>query len=550
MIDVSENTQAILLLVAPLVGAGRSARTEIKPLTPGKYRDLAIWLRQQKCEPRDLLRSDSAAILDTLPPALDREHLKRLLGRGLQLGDVLSYWADRSIWVISRADDVYPQRLKQKLGYRSPALLYGCGDSSLLNQGGLAVVGSRNIDNTLLHYASSAGALAAEARSCLVSGGARGVDQAAMQGALQAGGQVIGILAHSLEKAALDRGHRQALMDHALLLCSPFDPAARFQAWQAMDRNKLIYAMADAALVVQAEVEKGGTWSGAKEQLQKLSCVPIYTRTSGPPSPGLEALRELGAHPWPEPDTADDFQNVMAGDRSTDEAPGNFLSDAREQMPPVPSAVSRPVPAQFKDLFAVVEEIMPRLLERPLSEKEIAQCLKITSYQARSWLKPLMAEQKIEKLSRPARYQYKPASVPEQPGALFALVKEIVLDLLEKPLSEQEIARHLDIMPAQAGLWLQRLVAEQAIEQISSPTRYRRKNWAGDLFAAMEGIVLDLLEKPLSAQEVAQHLDVTPGQARLWLRQLAAERKIDKSGRPVHYQRRPDQTTLLFSQRS
>ena len=34
-----------------------------------------------------------------------------------------------------------------------------------------------------------------------------------------------------------------------------------------MQRNKLIYALADAALVVNAEKDKGGTWNGAIEQL-------------------------------------------------------------------------------------------------------------------------------------------------------------------------------------------------------------------------------------------------------------------------------------------
>src|SRR5260370_3099961 len=46
-----------------------------------------------------------------------------------------------------------------------------------------------------------------------------------------------------------------------------------------MRRNKLIYALADAALVVNSDYEKGGTWAGAVEQLEKLHLVPMYVRT-------------------------------------------------------------------------------------------------------------------------------------------------------------------------------------------------------------------------------------------------------------------------------
>lgn len=43
-----------------------------------------------------------------------------------------------------------------------------------------------------------------------------------------------------------------------------------------MQRNKLIYALADASLVVSSDLNKGGTWAGAVEQLDKLKFVPVY----------------------------------------------------------------------------------------------------------------------------------------------------------------------------------------------------------------------------------------------------------------------------------
>ena len=70
-----------------------------------------------------------------------------------------------------------------------------------------------------------------------------------------------------------------------------------------MARNKLIYAVADAALVVQSDLGKGGTWAGAVEQLDKFRWVPVFVRLGQDPSPGMTALQRKGAIPWPDPAT-------------------------------------------------------------------------------------------------------------------------------------------------------------------------------------------------------------------------------------------------------
>jgi len=78
-----------------------------------------------------------------------------------------------------------------------------------------------------------------------------------------------------------------------------------------MQRNKLIYALADASLVVSSDLNKGGTWAGAVEQLDKLKFVPVYMRSTGESSPGIDALRGKGAIPWPNPQDADAFEGVF-----------------------------------------------------------------------------------------------------------------------------------------------------------------------------------------------------------------------------------------------
>jgi predicted Rossmann fold nucleotide-binding protein DprA/Smf involved in DNA uptake len=96
---------------------------------------------------------------------------------------------------MSRADPSYPKRLKARLKEDAPPLLYGCGDLALLEKGGLAVVGSRHVDEELISYTEGIGKLAAEAHRPLVSGGAKGIDKAAINGALQSGGEAVAVSA-------------------------------------------------------------------------------------------------------------------------------------------------------------------------------------------------------------------------------------------------------------------------------------------------------------------------------------------------------------------
>ncbi len=307
--SVSPNTQAILLLTAPLITGRGGHSSEL--MTLGEYNRLAKALRNNQREPADLLGPEAVDLLKEFQNMFDRGRLTRLIERGFLLTQALDKWQTRSIWVVSRADHEYPTRMKSRLRESAPPVLYGCGDSTILNTGGLAIVGSRKVDETLIEYTESIGRLAARSNHTVVSGGARGIDQSAMSEALQAGGCVIGVLADSLNRLVLSRDLREYLMDNQLVLISPYDPTAGFNVGHAMQRNKIIYALAEAALVVSSDYGKGGTWTGAVEQLEKLHFVPVYVRSNGDSEKGLKALQDKGALAWPNPSDPETFTEAI-----------------------------------------------------------------------------------------------------------------------------------------------------------------------------------------------------------------------------------------------
>ncbi|NOT63966.1 MAG: DNA-processing protein DprA [Acidobacteria bacterium] len=418
---LSLNTQAILLLTAPLL-AGRNGDMP-KLLTPGEYNRLMRHLRDLHQQPSDLLSGDGA-LLSACQPVLDESRLRRLLERGFLLSQAVERWQSRALWVISRADADYPRRLKVRLKEEAPAVLYGCGAARLLETGGLAVVGSRHVDDVLIDYTMAQGRLSAQAHQTIVSGGAKGIDQAAMRGALEAGGQACGVLADSLEKISLQREHRNPLLEERLVLISPYDPNAGFNVGHAMQRNKLIYALADAALVVNSDYEKGGTWAGAVEQLTKLRLVPVYARVSGETGKGLLALRQKGALPWPDPQTADEFIATLD------------VAGPLEVAPLSPPA----------SVFAV-----PPVTPLPKES--------------------LLPAKPNRKAAKPA-----PPTLPPLSGAgemLFAKVRELLLQMLADPRTEAETAADLNVSKGQVHEWLQRLVAEGALKKVHKPIKYQ-----------------------------------------------------------------------------
>jgi DNA processing protein len=462
---LSENTQAILLLTAPLL-AGRGGDGP-RPLGVGEYRRVAARLHALQAQPADLLGEARSGLLADGELRALGERLNALLGRGFQLSQAVERWSSRSIGVFSRADDGYPARWKARLRGEAPPVVYFVGDAGLFQGPALAVVGSRDADSAALALARRAGALAAGGGLRLVSGGARGVDQAAMTGALEAGGAAVGVLAESLERAATRREHRQALLAGRLLLASPYDPAARFQVGQAMGRNKLVYALADGALVAASDHGRGGTWSGAVEELEKRRSVPVFVPEGS--GPGLAALRARGALPWPDPVDGDALQRglVEAAGRVDGDTGLLLFGDANTGAGPQPLRV----PGQASEPGGVPGEPpvdsgdpQPHGGAEGLSEDEGA-----TPSIVAVGMRPCAAPGGIP--GSAVADAPGPATDGKAAQRLFALVSDLLAEI-DRPLTERQVAERLGVQLGQARDWLQRLVAAGRLRRTGRPVRY------------------------------------------------------------------------------
>ncbi len=229
----------------------------------------------------------------------DAERIAQLLDRTGRLALELEGLFSRGLWAVTRVDEHYPKKLRDTLKHQAPTVLFGAGDPRLLCRGGVAVIGSRNIDGAGTAFAQEVGRKAAAARLPVISGGARGTDRLAMGAALEAGSKAVGVLADSLERTVRQPDLRQLLLDGQLALLTPYAPTAGFSVGAAMGRNKVVYGLADFAVVVSSDYQTGGTWAGAVEALKAGWC-PVFARDGANVPRGNRELLKLGAAALPE----------------------------------------------------------------------------------------------------------------------------------------------------------------------------------------------------------------------------------------------------------
>ncbi len=397
---LSADTQAVLLLCSRL---GQRDENGAKPLTARQYGVLTRWLRERSMRPGDLLENTGRARLAEIQAAeLAPETLEQLLDRGAALGIMAERWTSRGLWVMSRSDDLYPGRLKSYLGQAAPPLLFGAGDPGLLQAGGLAVVGSRDASEEEIAFAKSVATACARQNIPVISGGARGVDLEAMAAGFEAGGKAVGVLPDSLARNAVSARYREGLVSGRLVLVSPYDPDARWFAFTAMERNKVVYALSDSALVVSSAAENGGTWAGAMEALDAAR-ITVYLKAHGTVKEGNRKLLARGGRPFPEGPWADlrslfapvapepTLFTVTAGAGSAAEPVVHL------ELPATPAAVpEEPFEVMLPRLLAALAEAD--------TEKHVALALGSDPAQVKAWLKRACKEGHVRKLSRPVRY--------------------------------------------------------------------------------------------------------------------------------------------------
>lgn len=268
---------------------------EDRPVKDALYRRLAHAASAlQRSEPVGEL-----TIEELIRLGCDREEGENILWRLEQreaLGLYLANLEEKGIFLITRISPDYPAVLRERLGERSPLVLYCAGNPELLQKKCVSLVGSRKLREKGRRFARKTGALIAKEGYVYCSGGAEGADMEGFLAATDNNGSALLFLPDSLIGAMEKPVYRKLLDEGRLLLVSMQGYDLPFTPVRALDRNRLIHGMGDKVLVAQSDYGTGGTWRGVVDNL-KEGWSALYLCNDEPDDPGTKGLLERGCIP-------------------------------------------------------------------------------------------------------------------------------------------------------------------------------------------------------------------------------------------------------------
>lgn len=272
---------------------------------------LVAWCYQRKQDLQAFFAADPRqwAEVCNLKPA-EVQKLEQAREKQAAQAFLIEQLAHASISLLTLFDEHYPRLLKTALKRnQTPPVLFYCGDLRILQRQTFAVIGSRNAGEQSLAFTRDVARYLSDQGANVISGNARGVDQAAYDGAIEGNGYTTVVLPHGIRKlsGAKMRSLLPKIEAGKVLLLSQFHPDAPWLVSRAMERNKVVTGLAQVVIVAESGT-KGGTWDGATGALAQKR--PLYVRQSdGSGLLGNSALLQRGARslPWP----MDDVEHTL-----------------------------------------------------------------------------------------------------------------------------------------------------------------------------------------------------------------------------------------------
>lgn len=236
-----------------------------------------------------------------------RAELLRVRGIGEETAEAVATWAntvdlsgelqrirDFGCRIVTQADGEYPALLRQI--YDPPIVLYVKGRITERDQNAVALVGSRMTTHYGVEVARKLAYQLAYVGVTVVSGGARGIDTAAHQGALNARGRTLAVLGTGINLVVPPENgelFERIAANGALMTQFPFNRPADKQSFPI--RNRIVAGMSLGTVVVEANLTSGAliTAHFATEYGRQVFAVP--GRIDSPRSKGCHDLIKKGA---------------------------------------------------------------------------------------------------------------------------------------------------------------------------------------------------------------------------------------------------------------
>ena len=167
------------------------------------------------------------------------------------------YMEKNNIKMINIMDDEYPEKLKNI--YDKPIVLFTKGNTELLKNISVAMVGCRDCTNYGKKIAQKLAYDLAKENICIVSGLAKGIDKFSHIGALEAKGKTIAVIGNGLDYVYPfeNKDLYERIIKNNGLIVTEYIIGTKPEKLNFPARNRIISALSNAVVVVEAKVKSG-----------------------------------------------------------------------------------------------------------------------------------------------------------------------------------------------------------------------------------------------------------------------------------------------------
>ncbi|MEA4941329.1 MAG: DNA-processing protein DprA [Oscillibacter sp.] len=350
--------------------------------------------------PEDVYYADEGEIL--LTESITRQEAEVLKKKDLTRADQILADCDRlGFQLLTLHDAAYPIRLRSI--FDPPCLLYIRGRLPAVDElPAIAVVGTRKASPYGIRCAEDLAFGLADGGAVVVTGLARGIDSAAAQGALRAGGIVVGVLGGGADVIyPRENGWLYDDVAAAGCLISEYPPGTEPLPGHFPIRNRIMSGLSVAALVVEAPARSGAliTAGMALDQGRDVFAVPgpIYAENSRGCNRLIRDGAGVAAEPW---DILRDYEAQFPGKLRGQTRPAPEMP---EKQPGQPTEAAQPVlpSLSLKDAGLTDDQILllRTLTDHPMPVDDLIELTELPARRVLSALTMLEIDQYVTQCS-------------------------------------------------------------------------------------------------------------------------------------------------------
>ena len=191
--------------------------------------------------------------------SFSKEDIQEVLKAKDNLGNssfLLEDITSKGIYLITVLDEEYPKKLKENLSIDElPPMLFCKGNTDLLNEKHISIVGSKNANEISIEFAKNITKKAAKNGQVVVSGYEKTIDKAIIESTINNGGRAIILLSQGILLFQIPNEYYEYYTDGNILILSIYIPNSKWDNNKTIETEKIKFAFGDEIYIADVKHE-------------------------------------------------------------------------------------------------------------------------------------------------------------------------------------------------------------------------------------------------------------------------------------------------------